>query len=392
MDNNKHKDKFRFIDAEFDRRIERQQLRQLRNVLPINGIEVNIDGRNMLNLCSNDYLGLSMHPLLKERSVQFIQKYGSGATASRLICGNYDFYDQVETKLAKLKQVEAALVMSSGFQANISVIPALADGKSLILSDQLNHNSLIMGCRLARCKVKVYRHNDLMHLEQMLFENANKGFSRIIIVTESVFSMDGDMADIEALVTLSKKFNAVLIVDEAHATGVFGNHGMGLTCGHDIDLVIGTFGKAGGSFGAYLACSKKIRGYMINCCSGLIYTTALPPSVLGAIDAALDLIPSMGAERKSLLANAQYLRQALHNMGWQTGQSSTQIIPVMVGKETEALALSRWLEDNGVLVSAIRPPTVPEGVSRIRISLSALHSRQHIDRLIDVLSQWRSNK
>jgi 8-amino-7-oxononanoate synthase len=392
MVNNKHKDKFRFIDAEFDRRIERQQLRQLRNVLPINGIEVNVDGRNMLNLCSNDYLGLSMHPLLKERSVQFIQKYGSGATASRLICGNYDFYEQLENKLAKLKQVEAALVMSSGFQANISVIPALADGKSLIFSDQLNHNSLIMGCRLARCKVKVYRHNDLIHLEQMLFENANKGFSRIFIVTESVFSMDGDMADMETLVTLSKKFNAVLIVDEAHATGVFGHHGMGLTCGYDIDLVIGTFGKAGGSFGAYLACSKKLRDYMINCCSGLIYTTALPPSVLGAIDAALDLIPSMGAERKSLLANAQYLRQALHNMDWQTGQSSTQIIPVMVGKETEALALSRWLEDNGVLVSAIRPPTVPEGASRIRISLSALHSRQHIDRLIDVLSQWCSNK
>ena len=346
----------------------------------------------MLNLCSNDYLGLAMHPLLQERSFEFIQKYGSGTTASRLICGNYDFYEQVENKLAKLKQVEAALVMSSGFQANISVIPALADSKSLILSDQLNHNSLIMGCRLARCKVGIYRHNDLTHLEQMLFENADKGFSRIFIVTESVFSMDGDMADMESLVTLAEKFNALLIVDEAHATGVFGHQGMGLTCGHDIDLVIGTFGKACGSFGAYLACSKKLREYMINCCSGLIYTTALPPSVLGAIDAALDVIPSMEAERKSLHENAQYLRQALHKMGWQTGQSSTQIIPVMVGKETEALALSRWLESCGVMVSAIRPPTVPEGASRIRISLSALHARQHIDRLIDVFSKWRSNK
>ncbi len=392
MVNDKLKDKFSFIDAEFDRRIERQQLRQLRNILPINGIEVNVDGHNMLNLCSNDYLGLSMHLLLQERSFQFIQKYGSGATASRLICGNYDFYEQVESKLAQLKQVEAALVMSSGFQANISVIPALADSKSLILSDQLNHNSLIMGCRLARCKVRVYRHNDLIRLEQMLFENADKGFSRIFIVTESVFSMDGDMADMEALVTLAKKFNAVLIVDEAHATGVFGHQGMGLTCGHDIDLVIGTFGKAGGSFGAYLACSKKLREYMINCCSGLIYTTALPPSVLGAVDAALDLIPTMEAERKSLHANAQYLRQALHDMGWQTGQSSTQIIPAMVGKEADALELSRWLEHNGIMVSAIRPPTVPEGASRIRISLSALHTRQHIDRLIDVLSKWRPSK
>jgi len=392
MAENKNKDKFGFIDAEFDRRIERRQMRQLRNVLPINGIEININGRNMLNLCSNDYLGLSMHPLLQERSFEFIQKYGSGSTASRLICGNYDFYEQVENKLAQLKQVEASLVLSSGFQANISAIPALADRNSLIFSDQLNHNSLIMGSRLARCKVKVYRHNDLDHLEQLITENKDKGHSRIIIVTESVFSMDGDIADINSLVALAEKFNAFLIVDEAHATGVFGHQGMGLTCGHNIDLVVGTFGKAAGSFGAYLACSKKLRDYMINCCSGLIYTTALPPSVLGAVDAALDLIPTMDRQRQSLLNNAEYLRKSFHEEGWQTGQSSTQIIPVMVGKEAEALALSKYLEENGILISAIRPPTVPEGASRIRLSLSALHTRDHIDRVIDVLKKWRSGK
>jgi len=392
MAENKNKDKFGFIDAEFDRRIERRQMRQLRNVLPINGIEININGRNMLNLCSNDYLGLSMHPLLQERSFEFIQKYGSGSTASRLICGNYEFYEQVENKLAQLKQVEASLVLSSGFQANISAIPALADRNSLIFSDQLNHNSLIMGSRLARCKVKVYRHNDLDHLEQLITENKDKGHSRIIIVTESVFSMDGDIADINSLVALAEKFNAFLIVDEAHATGVFGHQGMGLTCGHNIDLVVGTFGKAAGSFGAYLACSKKLRDYMINCCSGLIYTTALPPSVLGAVDAALDLIPTMDRQRQSLLNNAEYLRKSFHEEGWQTGQSSTQIIPVMVGKEAEALALSKYLEENGILISAIRPPTVPEGASRIRLSLSALHTRDHIDRVIDVLKKWRSGK
>lgn len=392
MVNDKNRDKLSFIDAEFNRRIEHQQLRQLRNVLPINGIEININDRNMLNFCSNDYLGLSMHPLLKERSIEFIQKYGSGSTASRLICGNYDFFEQVENKLAQLKQVEASLVLSSGFQANISVIPALADQNSLILSDQFNHNSLIMGSRLARCKVKVYRHNDLAHLEQLLLENMDHGFSRIFIVTESVFSMDGDMADMQALVALSKKFNAFLIVDDAHATGVFGYQGMGLTCGLNIDLIIGTFGKAGGSFGAYLACSKKLRDYMINCCSGLIYTTALPPSVLGAIDAALDLIPAMDAQRKSLQANAEYLRQSLHEMGWQTGSSSTQIIPIMIGKAVDALELSKWLEENGILISAIRPPTVPEGASRIRLSLSVLHTRKHIDQLIGVLKQWRSHQ
>jgi 8-amino-7-oxononanoate synthase len=392
MVNDKNRDKLSFIDAEFNRRIEHQQFRQLRNVLPINGIEININDRNMLNFCSNDYLGLSMHPLLKERSIEFIQKYGSGSTASRLICGNYDIFEQVENKLAQLKQVEASLVLSSGFQANISVIPALADQNSLILSDQFNHNSLIMGSRLARCKVKVYRHNDLTHLEQLLLENMDHGFSRIFIVTESVFSMDGDMADMHALVALSKKFNAFLIVDDAHATGVFGHQGMGLTCGLNIDLIIGTFGKAGGSFGAYLACSKKLRDYMINCCSGLIYTTALPPSVLGAIDAALDLIPAMDAQRKTLQANAEYLRQSLHKMGWHTGSSSTQIIPIMIGKAVDALELSKWLEENGILISAIRPPTVPEGASRIRLSLSALHTRKHIDQLIGVLKQWRSHQ
>ncbi len=392
MVNDQHNDKFGFIDAEFDRRNATRQLRELRNVLPLNGIEININGRTMLNFCSNDYLGLSMHPLLQERSIEFIHKYGSGATASRLICGNYDFYEQVENKLAQLKQVESALVLSSGFQANISVIPALADRNSLILSDQLNHNSLIQGARLARCKVAVYRHNDLSHLAQLLKQNADKGFSRIFIVTESVFSMDGDVADMEGLVELAKQFNVFLIVDDAHATGVFGHKGMGLTCGHDIDLVIGTFGKAGGSFGAYLACSKKLRIYMINCCSGLIYTTALPPSVLGAIDAALDLIPAMDAQRKTLHANAEYLRQSLHEKGWQTGSSSTQIIPIMIGKAADALELSKWLEENGILISAIRPPTVPEGSSRIRLSLSALHTRNHIDRVIDVLEKWRSNK
>lgn len=392
MVGHKHRDKFSFIARELDRRIERQQLRQLRSMAPLNGVEVSIDGRAMLNFSSNDYLGLSMHPLLQDRSIEFIHKYGSGSTASRLICGNYDFFDHVEKKLAALKQVEAAMVLSSGFQANISVIPALADRDSLILSDGLNHNSLIQGCRLASCKVIVYRHNNVSHLQQLLEENADKGFSRVFIVTESVFSMDGDKADMGPLVELSEAFNAFLIVDDAHATGVFGHQGMGLTCGHNVDLVIGTFGKAGGSFGAYLACSGKIRDFMVNCCSGLIYSTALPPPVIGAIDAALELIPLMDDERESIQKNAEDLRCELHDMGWQTGQSSTQIIPLIIGKASDALAVSRWLEENGILITAIRPPTVPEGESRVRISLSALHTRSHIDRLIDVLRKWRNTK
>lgn len=386
-----HKNKYGFMDAELERRMDTRQLRVLRHMLPLNGVETRVDGQDMLNFCSNDYLGLAMHPLVRERSIDYVRQYGAGATASRLICGNYDYYDRIEKKLARLKQVEASLVLSSGFQANISVIPALADRESLILSDSLNHNSLILGCRLARCKTAVYRHNDPGHLEALLEENSGKGYSRVFIVTESVFSMDGDRADIAALVALAEKFNAFLIVDEAHATGVFGYQGMGLSCGHSVDLVIGTFGKAGGSFGAYLACSEKIKQYMINCCSGLIYTTALPPAVMGAVDAALELIPEMDARRQDLLAKADYLRQTLQDMGWQTGTSSTQIIPVMIGKEAEALTLSAWLAENGILISAIRPPTVPSGASRIRMSLSALHTRDHVDRVLDVLDKWRNN-
>ncbi len=392
MVNDIHKDKFGFIDGELDRRIERRQLRRLRSMVPLNGVEININGRAMLNFCSNDYLGLSTHPLLQKRSIEFIHKYGAGATASRLICGNYEILDHVEEKLAALKQVEAALVLASGFQANISVIPALADQDSLILSDSLNHNSLIQGCRLARCKVIVYRHNNVSHLQQLLEENAGRGFSRVFIVTESVFSMDGDKADMGTLVGLAEEFNAFLIVDEAHATGVFGHQGMGLTCGHNVDLVIGTFGKAGGSFGAYLACSGKIRDFMINCCSGLIYSTALPPSVIGAIDAALELIPEMDHERAIVKKNAADLRAELHDMGWQTGQSSTQIIPLIIGKASDALAVSSRLEENGILITAIRPPSVPEGESRVRISLSALHTRSHIDQLVDVLKNCRNTK
>jgi len=392
MVNDIHKDKFGFIDGELDRRIERRQLRRLRSMVPLNGVEISINGRAMLNFCSNDYLGLSTHPLLQKRSIEFIHKYGAGATASRLICGNYEIFDHVEEKLAALKQVEAALVLASGFQANISVIPALADQDSLILSDSLNHNSLIQGCRLARCKVIVYRHNNVSHLQQLLEENAGRGFSRVFIVTESVFSMDGDKADMGTLVGLAEEFNAFLIVDEAHATGVFGHQGMGLTCGHNVDLVIGTFGKAGGSFGAYLACSGKIRDFMINCCSGLIYSTALPPSVIGAIDAALELIPEMDHERAIVKKNAADLRAELHDMGWQTGQSSTQIIPLIIGKASDALAVSSRLEENGILITAIRPPSVPEGESRVRISLSALHTRSHIDQLVDVLKNCRNTK
>ncbi len=380
--------KFDFMDIELDGRVAKSRLRRLRTADPQRGPVVEMDGKQLIVFCSNDYLGLSKHPLLKERATSYVERFGAGSTASRLICGNLPYFDGVERKLADLKGTQAALVYNSGWQANISLLPALTDRKSLILSDRLNHNSLIMGCLLSRCKVVRFRHNDMAHLKQLLEEKRNAGFSRIVIATESVFSMDGDAADIDRLVTLSREFDAILLVDEAHATGVLGSRGMGLTCGKGVDVVMGTFGKACGSFGAYIACSERIREYMINCCAGFVFSTGLPPAVMGAVDAALDLIPQMDQERAALHARADRLRASLRDMGWSTGDSCTQIVPVMVGSDRDAVELSAFLEARGILASAIRPPTVPEGESRIRLSLCALHTDDHLDRLIQAFQAW----
>lgn len=383
--------KFAFIEEELAKRHRSQRFRSLKMVEPVSEVEVDLNGRIMLNFCSNDYLGLSKHFILKERATEFIERYGAGSTASRLICGTYRCVGEVEEKLASLKGTEAALILNSGFQANVSLLPALVDRESLILSDSLNHRSIIEGSRLSCCSVKVFRHNDMKHLRHLLAEN-NVKYHRILIITESVFSMDGDQSDINELVKLSEEFHALLIVDEAHATGVMGRGGMGLTCGKKVDVTVGTFGKALGSFGSYITCSKQMRDYLVNCCSGFIYSTALPPPVIGAIDAALDLIPTLSQERRELQEKAEFLRVALHEMGWDTGKSTTQIVPVITGGESETLSLSKWLEKQGILALAIRPPTVEVGHSRIRLALSTMHGQEQINQLIDAFRRWARAK
>jgi len=381
--------KYGFIDAELSDRRKRHRLRRLRELYPSAGAEVVVDGKRLTNFCSNDYLGLSRHPLVKQRAADYIARYGAGSAASRLISGNIECFTGLEKRLARLKQSPAALLGSTGFQTNVSVLPALADRNTLVCSDQLNHNSLIQGIRLARCRVAVYRHNDMAHLEGLLKSHQGLGFSRILIVTESVFSMDGDRSDLDILEHLAEAYQSILVVDDAHATGIFGENGMGMTCGRDIDVAIGTFGKAAGSFGAYVSGARKVIDFMVNCSPGFIYSTALPPAVLGAIDAALELIPAMDGEREELMEKAEWVRRQLHQAGWETADSSTQIIPVIVGSDENALDLSRFLEANGILATAIRPPTVPEGRARIRLSLTALHTWAHLERLTASLNIWR---
>ncbi|MFC1532583.1 aminotransferase class I/II-fold pyridoxal phosphate-dependent enzyme [Thermodesulfobacteriota bacterium] len=381
--------KYRFIDNELEKRRSRHLFRELQTVKPLSGVEIEVDGHKMLNFCSNDYLGLSMHPMLQQRALEFMKIYGAGSTASRLVCGTFDCFGQVENRIADLTGNEGALILNSGFQANISLLPALADRETLILSDWFDHNSIIQGSILSRCPVERFRHNDLDHLKKLLKENRDKGISRILVVTESLFSMEGDQCDIDSIVKLSEEYDAFLIVDEAHATGILGERGMGLACGKNVGLTMGTFSKAGGSFGAYVACNKNIRDYLINFCYGFIYTTALPPPVIGSIDAALELIPTMDKERCDLLRKASLLRSSLHELDYDTGNSTTQIIPVIVGDEKDTLELSRWLEDNGILAMTFRPPSVGQGESRIRLALSVLHTHEHLEQLIDLLRKWR---
>lgn len=381
-------DKFNFVAAELSSRTAKNRLRELFPVVPLTDVEIDSHGQRVINFCSNDYLGLSMHPALRQRAGQYLEKYGTGATSSRLVCGDYDIFSLVEAKIACAKHKEAALVFNSGFQANISILAALANRKSIIFSDELNHNSIIQGARLSRARVVVFPHNDMHALKRLLSEHACDGL-RTMIVTESVFSLDGDLADLETISSLANEFNAVLMVDDAHATGVMGKNGMGLASGDGADVIMSTFSKGCGGFGACVACSKRLRDYFINVSSGFIYSTALPPAVIGAIDAALDIVPQMEAERKKLSSNAGRVRKELNGMGWDTGNSGSQIIPVVVGPEQKALALSSWLLENGILAVAIRPPSVPEGGSRIRISLCAGHSDTHIDRLLDTFDRFK---
>ncbi len=381
------KNKTKFMQNMLKKRKSEDRFRTLKPIKPISSVEVMMDGHKLVNFSSNDYLGLSQHPHIKQRSIDWIERYGNGATASRLICGNVEGLVQLEEILAGLKSSEAALILNSGFQTNITLIPALADSNTLILSDELNHNSIVQGCILARCDTLIFRHNDTAHLKQLLEDNQDKRYSRILIITETVFSMDGDCCDLEVLRQLSEKFNAILIVDEAHATGVTGPNGMGLAKGKMADIIVGTFGKACSSYGSYVACNRSTRDYLINYCSGLIFSTALPPSVLGAIEAALEIVPTMQSERKLLHEKSNFLRSSLTKLGYTTGQSTSQIIPIIIGDDVKTLKLATWLEKNNVLATAIRPPTVPEGTARIRIALSSEHSWEQIDHLLKLFKE-----
>ncbi|HEY8275668.1 MAG TPA: 8-amino-7-oxononanoate synthase [Methyloceanibacter sp.] len=350
---------------------------------------IGAEGRSYVNFASNDYLGLRFNQALIARAVEWAETYGVGSGASRLVTGNLDLFAPIEAKTAALKGKPAALVMASGFQTNAAVLQALFDqtvlgAEPLVFADRLNHASMHFGCQAAGVRQLRYRHCDAAHLAELLSQYQGDERSRFIL-TESVFSMDGDVAPLEEIARLAREHDACLVVDDAHATGILGRAGSGLSA--NADIVIGTFSKALGGFGGYVASTKTMRDYLINRCGGIIYSTALPPPVIGAIDAALDLVSGMDEERAHVTRLAERFRAGASAIGLDTGASTTQIVPVILGSPQAAIGMSERLKRAGLLATAIRPPTVPVGTARLRVAFTAAQEDSDIDRLLDVLAK-----
>lgn len=355
------------------------------------GKEVSVDGRRMLNLSSNDYLGLATDVSLRAEFLQQLtpESFLPSVSSSRLLTGNFDIYTRLEELLARKFGRESALVFNSGYHMNTGILPALSDARTLILADKLVHASLIDGIRLSAARCIRYRHNHYEQLEQLLWAHHDE-YDRIIIVTESIFSMDGDEADLHRLVELKRRYENVWIyVDEAHGVGVRGTHGLGCAeeqgCMADIDLLCGTFGKALASVGGYLVCSKVVRDYLVNRMRTLIFTTALPPVCLMWTLFVLERLDAFAARRRHLKRISAILKEALQERGHHC-PSTSHILPLTTGDSGAAIRRAEELQRKGFYALPVRPPTVPEGTSRIRFSLTAAITEEEIKQLVKVIS------
>jgi 8-amino-7-oxononanoate synthase len=363
--------------------------RKLKSVAGEQGPVLTVDGREVLNFSSNNYLGLANHPALCAAAKEAIDRYGCGSGASRLISGNMALHEELENRLAAFKGSEAALVFNSGFQANTGILSTLAGEGDVIFSDALNHASIIDGSRLSRAKTIVYAHCDLDQLGAGL-KRAHH-CRRKLIVTESIFSMDGDKAPLTGIVDLAERHGAVVMVDEAHATGLFGANGAGVVAELGLSdrmlVQMGTLGKALGGFGAYVAGSRALRELLINRCRSFIFTTSLPPAVMAMAIAAIDLVKREPERREALWSNCRNLTEGLRRLGFSVGASPSPILPLIIGDAGKCVRFSEQLMERGVFAQGIRPPTVPQGTSRLRITLMATHARQHIDRALQVFEE-----
>jgi 8-amino-7-oxononanoate synthase len=352
--------------------------RRLRVVSGPQGPRVLLDGRPVLLLCSNNYLGLADHPTVREAAAEAAMRYGAGAGASRLISGNMTIHRRLEERLAEFEHAEACVLFGSGYLANTGVISTLAGEGDVVFSDALNHASIVDGCRLAKAETFIYDHCDTDHLEWGLQQAEGRGS---LIVTDGLFSMDGDIAPLEEIVQLASDYDARVMVDEAHGIGAIGPGGRGAVAAagleDDVDLIVGTLGKSLGSYGAFVCCDVPLAKYLINCARTLIFSTALPPPAVAAASASLGLLQDQPRRVDKLQRNAEVLRDELEVEGFHSS-SQTQIVPLLVGDADAAVKASEQALEQGVFAQAIRPPTVPPGTSRLRLSVMASHTHSEL--------------
>jgi 8-amino-7-oxononanoate synthase len=364
------------LQARLDELAELGLYRRMRMVSGPQGPRVVLDGKPVLLLCSNNYLGLADHPRVREAAADAAMRWGVGAGASRLVSGTMTVHRRLEERLAEFKGTQAALLFGSGYLANLGVVSALAGAGQTVFSDELNHASIVDGCRLARAETVVYRHGDLEHLTWSIGRAGGRGG---VIVTDSVFSMDGDVAPLADIVELARRADLRVVVDEAHGTGCVGPGGRGAVADAglegEVDVVVGTLGKALGAYGAFAACSSTMAAYLVNCARSLIFSTALPPPAVAGAMAALELLEEQPRRVSKLQANAGALRDELAREGFDVSGSTTQIVPLVVGEADVAMAICEAALERGVFAQAIRPPTVPAGTSRLRLAVMASHTK-----------------
>ncbi len=373
------------LQLELDAIEKAGRYRRLRTIEGEQGPVVQMGGREVLLFCSNNYLGLASHPRLKRAAAEAAGLYGAGAVASRLVSGDMSLHQMLETELARFKNTPTALVFNCGYMANLGIISALAKEGDLVVSDELNHASIIDGCRLSKASVATFPHNDIEALDGILRDNPAR---RRLVVVDTVFSMDGDLAPLNEIAEICERQGAILMVDEAHAVGVLGERGAGAVehfgLYGKVPLQMGTLGKALGGFGAYVGCSEVVREFLINRARSFIFTTALPPAVLAAAIEAVRLVQEEPGLKDRLHENIRMFTRGLLEMGFgdRVKVHGTAIVPLVIGPEETTMRMSQLLLEKGVFVAGIRPPTVPPGTCRLRITLMATHTPGQIARAL----------
>mgnify|MGYP006413314147 CR=1 FL=1 len=377
----------KYISDELSKIKESGLYRELKAVENAQDTRIDIEGKTYLSFCSNNYLGLANHPSVIEAVKKAVDEYGWGACASRLVSGNMTLHEALEKEISRFKRKDAAIVFPTGYMANLGVISSLVSGGDLVVSDKLNHASIIDGCRLSGAVFRVYAHCNMEKLENILKKSSK--YNRILIVTDSVFSMDGDLAPLPDIVRIAKKYNAMVMVDEAHGTGVFGENGRGVVeyfnLDNEVDVVMGTLSKAIGSLGGYVCGDDDLISYLRNKARPFMYTTALPPAVCAASIASINLIQEDPSLREALWNNVCCIKERLGLLGIDMISSQSQIIPLLIGDTQKAVDISKLLYERGVLIPAIRPPTVPANSSRLRMTVMSSHTQDDLESLFKVL-------